>query len=235
MLQQKALDEGQLFIHLRAAQNGHEGMLGGFHGAAHNTDLIFDEETAHRRQIIGHPGGRGVGPMGRAEGIVDEDLGHGGKLFGKGGVILLLLGAEADVLQQHDLAGLERRGHGLGQRADDVLGQRDVHVQKFPQPLRNGLKAHGGVDLSLWAAQVRAQDDRRFLLQQIADGGKRAADANIIGDLALIVHRHVEVATEKYFLSGNVDVRYGLLVIIHGSRPRNLSVFCWFSAVIRLF
>ena len=60
-----------------------------------------------------------------------------------------------------------------------------------------------------------AQDDGRTLFQQVADGGQSAADADVIGDLAVVIQRHVEIAAKENFLSGNVDVPHGLLMIIH--------------------
>ena len=77
--------------------------------------------------------------MGRAKGVVDIDVRHGGQLLGKGGVVFLLLRAEADVFQQHHLAGLQRGGHGVGLGPHDVLGQGDGEVEKLLQPGGHGL------------------------------------------------------------------------------------------------
>ena len=56
-----------------------------------------------------------------AERVIDVNIRHGSQLFGKGRVVCLFLFVEADVLKQHDLTGLERRGFCLGIGADNVF------------------------------------------------------------------------------------------------------------------
>ena len=147
---------------------------------------------------------------------------------GEGGVVFLLFRTEADVFQQHDLARLQGRGHSLGLGAGDVLCQRHRQLEELLQPAGHGLQAQLGVDLALGTAQMGAQDHGSILFQQIADGGQRAADADIIGDLSVVIQRNIEVAANKYFFPGNIDVRNGLLVVIHNNCPRILSlIFLW--------
>ena len=66
-----------------------------------------------------------MGTVGRAERVVDKDVGHACQFAGKRRIVLRLFLVEADVLEQHDVTFLERRGLGLGVLADDVGGQRD--------------------------------------------------------------------------------------------------------------
>ena len=56
---------------------------------------------------MGYALGGGVGTVGSAKGVENEDVGQGSQLFGKFGVVLLLFEAEAQVLHQDHLAGLE--------------------------------------------------------------------------------------------------------------------------------
>ena len=166
--------------------------------------------------------------MGGAEGVVDENIRHGSQALGKLGIIGLFLGAETDVFQQHDLTGLDAVGHHLGNGAVDVSSHGHLDVQEFLQSSGHGLEAHLGIDLALGAAQMGAQDDGGIVLQQITDGGQSAADADIIGDLAVLIQRHVEIAAQEDFLSGHVDV-LDRFFVVHTLFPHILLfVMLWF-------
>ena len=151
-----------------------------------------------------------------AESVGDVDVGHGGQFLGERRVVLLLFGVEADVLQQHGLAGLDFSGQLLGVRADDVLGQLHFKAQLFREALGHGREGILHVELALGAAQMRAEDDGGLVLEQVFDRRKRGVDARFVGDVLVLVQGHVEVATDQYFLAGNVDVFDRLLVEAHG-------------------
>ena len=59
---------------------------------------------------------------------------------------------------------------------------------------------------------MRAEDDGGLMLEQVFDRRKRGVDARFVGDVLVLVQRHVEVAADQYFLAGNVDVLDRLLV-----------------------
>ncbi|MPM23293.1 hypothetical protein SDC9_69764 [bioreactor metagenome] len=61
--------------------------------------------------------------MNRTESVGDVQLRHGSHLFGKGGVVFSLARFKPGVFQKHDLAGLQRRGLGLGVGAHGVGGK----------------------------------------------------------------------------------------------------------------
>ena len=84
-------------------------------------ELLLEEEAGDGRgEELGDAGGRGVGAVGGAEGVVDVEVERGGELLRKLLVVLLLLGVEADVLEQAVLAVLEHA------RASVLLSARRV-------------------------------------------------------------------------------------------------------------
>ena len=85
---------------------------------------LLDQQAGISGQIRRDTGGGSVRTVHRAERIGDIDLRHGGELPGKFGVIFLLTGVKAQVLQQQELARLQCSRLGLGVLADDVTWQR---------------------------------------------------------------------------------------------------------------
>ncbi len=146
-----------------------------------------------------------------AERVVDVELRKGGQRLGELGIVLFLFLVEADVLQQHDVAGLHLRDALLGILADDVLGQHDRLAQLFGQAGGDGGQGVLHIELALGAAQVRGQDDGRIVIQQVLDGGQSRHDAGLVRDL-VAVQRDVEVAANEHFLAGYLNILNGLLV-----------------------
>ena len=84
-------------------------------------ELLLEEEAGDGRgEELGDASGRGVGAVGGAEGVVDVEVERGGELLRELLVVLLLLGVEADVLEQAVLAVLEHA------RASVLLSARRV-------------------------------------------------------------------------------------------------------------
>src|SRR5699024_5152865 len=75
---QQVVDDADLGGDLAAAQNGHQGPLGVGQSAAHDLQLLLDQEAADGGEVGGHAGGGGVGPVDGAEGVGDIDLRQGG-------------------------------------------------------------------------------------------------------------------------------------------------------------
>ena len=149
------------------------------------------------------------------------DLRHRGHGLGQLGVVLGLARLKAGILQQHDLAGLEGGSLGLGVGAHHVLSHDDRLAQQLAQADGHRLQGQLGLYFALGLAQVGAGDDRGALLQQILDGGQSGADALIIGDrVGGLVLGNIEVAAQKHFLAGDVNVLHSLFVVIHdGETP----------------
>ena len=214
-LVQQVGDDADLVRNLRAAEDGDKGALRIFQSAAHDLDFLLDQVAADGRQIIGQIGGRSLRTVGGAERVVDVDVGQRGKRLGKGSTLGLVLGGlllvEADILQQHDFARLQRSGQRLGAVADHVVGKLDLDSQQLGEAGRHRLEGIGHVELTLRAAHVRAEDHGGTVLLQIFDGGQRLADTLVVGDFS-VGQRHVEVAADKNLLALYVDVLNRLFV-----------------------
>ena len=157
--------------------------------------------------------------MNRAEGVGHIDLSHRGHLTGQLGVVLGLARLKAGVLQQHNLAGLEGGGLGLGVGAHHVPGHDHRLAQQLAETDGDRLQGQLGLHLTLGLAQVRAGDDRRPLVQQVLNGGQGGADALIVGDgSGGLVLGDIKVAAQKHLLAGDVDVLDRLFVVVHGSK-----------------
>ena len=178
--------------------------------------------------------------MDGAEGVGHVQVRHGRQLLRQLRIVLGLALFKAGVLQQQDLARLERRGLGPGVGAHHVGGHQDVLPQQLAQPLGHGgqgqlgqgllpaLLGEGGGVLALLGlllrpfvkighrlAQVGAGDDGGAVLQQIADGGQSRHDALVAGDGAVLVLGHVEVAAEQDPFAPDLHVPDSLLAVVH--------------------
>ncbi len=134
-----------------------------------------------------------MGAVGGAEGVVDVDLSQGSELFGETGVVLLLLGEEADVLKQHDITVGHRAHLGLSIGADAAVGLGDGLAQQLAQAGRHRREAHVLFHFTFGATEVGRKDHLGALAGQIIDGGQRRADAGVIGDGAGIVEGNIEI------------------------------------------
>ena len=149
--------------------------------------------------------------MGAAESVVDIDIGNGGKLFGEGGIIGLLLVVEADVLQKQHVSGLERGDGGGDFGADAVVHERHGAAEHFPQERGDGLKRHGGFALALRTAQMGGQNRLGAAADEQAQGGQRFLDAGAVVDhhfAVLLFHRHVEVHADEHPFPGHIEIIY---------------------------
>jgi hypothetical protein len=124
-----------------------------------------------------------VGAVGGAEGVVDIEVAVFRQLGGEGGVVLLLAGVEADVLQQGHAAVLHGVDHRGGGRTDAVAGEGHLLLQQLAQRLGHEGQAHLRHDLALGAVEVGQQDDLGALGRQVVDGRQGRAQAGVVGDL----------------------------------------------------
>ena len=164
-----------------------------FDGAAQELQLLLNEEAGHGGQVMGHALGGGMSAVGRAEGVVDIDVAVAGKLLGEIRIILFLFVMEAEVFKQADFAFLQGGNDAVRVFADDILGHLDGAAQQLAQAQGGRSQGVLHVELALGAAQVAHQHDFGVLVHQVFDGGQRAHNAVIVGDLAFLVLRYVEV------------------------------------------
>src|SRR5215210_3896132 len=99
---QQALYNGELVRDLRPPENGDERALGMFEYLVEVVDLLLHQEPRCRGQPLGHPDGRGVRPVGRAEGVVYVEVGEGRELIREPRIVLGLAWIEPGVLEQHE-------------------------------------------------------------------------------------------------------------------------------------
>ena len=127
----------------RIATNGRSGRR---QRLAEVRDLVGHQQAGRRlRHEVRDALGRGVRAMRRAERVVHVDVGERRQLLRERRVVLLLLGVEADVLEQHDdrppspaPAAIGRFGAGS---ADAVVGEHDRAAEQLRQPRRDRLQA----------------------------------------------------------------------------------------------
>ena len=215
----QVVDDVDLVGNLRAAQDGNErtGRVG--KRLAHDGDFLLDQEAADSRQVVGNAGSRGMRAVRGAECIVDKDVRHVGKRLGQRGIVLGLALLETHVLEQDRLARLYLSGKLLRVLADNVLGQLDFLAEQLAQALCNRRERILHVDFALRTAEVRAEDHSGVVVQQVLDGLERRTDALVVGDVAVLVLRHIEVAAGNDLLAGYVDVLNAFLIVLHKNIP----------------
>ena len=135
---EQVVDDGDLIADLCAAEHRDEWALGIVERLAHDLQLLGDQQAGDGGQVRRHAGSGGVRAVDGAESVGNVDLGHGGKLLGKRRIVLGFALFKAGVLEQHDLAALERRGLGLGVGTDDVMREDDRLAEELGKTLGNG-------------------------------------------------------------------------------------------------
>ncbi len=106
--------------HLGPADDRRERSLGILEESRQGLDLGLHQQAGVGRQELGDADRRGMRPVGGPEGVVDVQVGVGGQGLGEGGVVLLLLDVEAEVLEQEGLARPEPLDGVLGAQAQGV-------------------------------------------------------------------------------------------------------------------
>ena len=150
-----------------------------------------------------------------AERVVDKDVRHVGKRLGQRGIVLGLALLETHVLEQDRLARLYLSGELLRVLADNVLRELDLLAEQLGQTLRNRRERILHVNLALRTAEVRAKDHSGIVVQQVLDGLERRADALVVGDVAVLVLRHVKVAAGNDLLAGYINILNAFFVVLH--------------------
>ncbi len=203
---EQRLEHLDLVRHLGPAQDGQVGPVDLAQQPAQALHLLVHEEAGRRLgHVRDHPDRRGVGAVGRAERVVDVDIGVGGQGAGEAVLVGLLARVEAQVLEQRDLP-VAQIGHHLARAvADRLVGQGHVHVEQPGQVGRHRLERVLGSGLALGPAQVRRDHQARAALEAVADGRQRRAHARVVAHLATpalaLVERDVEVHAQEHPLA----------------------------------
>ena len=153
-----------------------------------------------------------------AEGVVDINIRQRGQLFRVFRIIFGFRLEEADVFDHHDLAGLQRLGHGVGFVPHDIGGELHFPAHQLGQAFRHrrqGGLLFGFLVILLGTAEMGTENNRRAVIRQIPDGGDGLPDALVVGDYT-VGQRYVEVAAHQHLFAVDVDVFNGFFVeIIH--------------------
>ena len=102
--------------------------------------------------------------MGRAEGIVDVDVGELGKFLAEGVVVGFLFVVVAEIFEKRDFAVLEFRGGFLGHRADAIIDEFDRRADQGRERRNHRGEALFGIAFALGTAEVGAEENARALL-----------------------------------------------------------------------
>ena len=202
---EQVLEHGQLVGDLRPAEHGHVGPCRVLEQAAEDLDLAFQEQARVARDARRHAADRGVGAVARPEGVVDVGVGHGRQRVGEAVLVGLLAGVEAQVLEQDDLAVLQRVDAGACVVADHVVGHGDVLAEQLGEPRPDRRHRVGRVHLPRRAAEVGGHDHPRPAVEQQPQGRQGRLQAQVVRDPAP-VERGVEVGTQEDPRAGRVEV-----------------------------
>ena len=130
--------------------------------------------------------------MGGAEGVMHEDVAQTGQLVGQLGLVFLLAHIQAAVFEQHDLPGLYLDA------VDPVAHEGNLAPQQLRKALCHGCQrilrlegAFGGT------AEVAGDHDGCAAVERHADRRQRGPDAGVLGDVACVIQRHVEVGADE--------------------------------------
>ncbi len=194
--------------HLGAADDGDDRPLRVAERGLQRLQLLLHGAAGVGGEVVGEPGGGGVGAMGGGERVVHPHVAELGELGGEEGIVLLLALVEARVLQNQDVAILHRRDRLFGGGTDAVIGEGDRLAQHLADGGDHLLQRILRVGSVLRAAEVGEQDRLAAGVDDVEDRRGRRADARVVGDLA-VSHRDVEVDADENALALHVDVVEG--------------------------
>src|SRR6267143_1693268 len=133
------------------------------------------------------------------------------ELFRKGLVVLFLLGMEADVFEQEDIAVGECFALRLRNGPDTVRGKPNRPADEFLELLGYLHERVFRIWAALGAAQMRSEHQSAALLNREAERGDRFANAGVVGDHA-VFERNVEVHADEDAFSAKIEIVDGQLV-----------------------
>ena len=197
-LADQVLDERHLVGDLGAAQHGHQRPLGRLEDAAECRELLLHEQSRRRRLQVARDGlDRRVRAMGGRERVVHVALGELREAPREVVVVLLLLGVEPEILEQQQLAALQRLGLRACRVADAVRRERHRPRQQRAQALGHRRERELGVGPALGAAEVRGEHDGGAAIEGQPQRGDHRTQAGVVGDGAPL-EGGVEVRADEH-------------------------------------
>src|SRR5690606_11425114 len=228
-LVEQVLDQLDLVGDLGPAEDRQERPLGVLERLAEVLELLLHEQA---RGALGQVDAdhRGVGAVGRTERVVDihvAELGQRGaeRLHVFGFRLLALFGrVETQVLEQHDLPGVELGTRRFDLRADAVVQERHLAAEQRLELLGDRRERVLGLGtLALGATEVAHQDHAGATLEGELDRRQSRDDARVVGDLA-VGHGHGEVHAHEDSFAGEVEVGDAQLLETHGSSLSSIGL-----------
>ena len=235
----KVLDDTDLGGNFRTTHNSGEGALDIAQDFVNGVYFLLHKVAEHLIfgfEVVGDNGCGSVFAVSCAECVVYVNIGIGGEFLGKcflklfhfllgciiTGVGLLdayglafFLGVEAEVLKQEHFTGLEGSCH-LGS-VGAVGSEFHVATKCFCHYILNLEERHLGVNFTFGFTHMRHNDEATALLEDSFQSGQCATDTGIVGHMAVLIQRHIEVnANDGFFACEIVIVNFHDCVYIFG-------------------
>jgi len=202
---EEVLDDADLVRYLGAAEDGDERRLGRAEEAREELDLAEEEEARRLlAEVLRHARGRRVRAVGGTERVVHVDVRQTRERPGEARVVRLLLGVEAEVLEQDRAVG--PADEPLRRVADAVGRERDAPVEHLSQILADGRERQLGARLALRAPEVRRDHGPAAVVEHETDGWQSGVDPGGVGDAA-VGERDIQVGADEDALAPDVQVR----------------------------
>lgn len=122
---------------------------------------------------------------------------------------------ESQIFKQNNLAVLGSIDNLLSLLTNAVWGHLDLlAAKKLLELWYNWLQRILRVGLSIWATQVRHEDDGLgTIINGILDGWNSTGNTLVVGDVLVGIKRDVEVDLETQFISTTMELDSGVLGI----------------------
>ena len=136
--------------------------------------------------------------MGGAKRIMHKNVTQSGHLARQRFIILLLALVDAAVFKQHQLASLHVN------TIDPVGHHGNSEAHQFPHALGHRSQRVFGLEVTLGrTSQMRGNHDGSTSVQRHQDAGHAGPDAGVLGDVAGVVLRHIQVRADEDALAGD--------------------------------
>ncbi len=199
-MRRQRLEYRELVRHLRPAEDHQQRAL----GLAHDPQVIelaLQEISRCDAVHVARDSRRGgMRAVRGAECVVDIAVGELGERLGEIGIVGLLAGVEAQVLEQHQSSRRELGDGARGDGTDAVGAERHAGAEQLGEPRRHGPQRVLGLGFALGPAEVRGHEHARTRSQQALERRQRCAHTRVVGDRA-VAQRDVEIGAHEYALS----------------------------------
>jgi hypothetical protein len=210
-LGQQGVDHAELVADLGAAEHDRVRLGGIARQLREHAQFGFDQASGSGGQRLRQLVHTGLLAMHDAESVGDEGVAELGKRRRErralARILRRLLRVEAEVLEQDDVAILQRLDGRVSLEAHRVAGEGDGRAEQLAQPHRDRRQAVAGIGCAVGTAEVRDGDDSRTGSGQLLNGAERRADATVVGDAA-VIEGDVQVAADDDPLALKVSQRF---------------------------